>query len=81
MTQKLRLKSTQSTRAPEINARIGGPNQIAIHADTPRLDSPILAPRAATTLIARKVITGPHTTINVSGVTALTLLRSALRRS
>lgn len=55
-------------RASEINPRIGARKRVVIHADTLRLDSPILAPGADITLIARKVLTGPQATVNVSGV-------------
>ena len=55
-------------RASEINPRIGGRKRVIVHADTLRLDSPIVAPGAAITLIARKAYGGAQATVNVSGI-------------
>ncbi|WP_139093328.1 hypothetical protein [Delftia sp. JD2] len=55
-------------RASEINPRIGGRKRVVVHADSLRLDSPIIAPGAAVTLIARKAFGGSQATVNVSGI-------------
>ncbi|WP_333906182.1 hypothetical protein [Delftia acidovorans] len=55
-------------RASEINPRIGGRKRVVVHADTLRLDSPIIAPGATVTLIARKAFGGSQATVNVSGI-------------
>ena len=54
--------------ASEINPRIGGRKRVVVHADTLRLDSPIIAPGATVTLIARKAFGGSQATVNVSGI-------------
>ena len=58
----------QDISASEINPRIGGRKQVVVHADVLRLDTPIVAPGAAITLIARKAHGGPQATIIVSGI-------------
>ncbi len=62
--------------ASEINPRIGGRKIVLVHADVLRLDSPIVAPGAAVTLIARKALGGKQAVINVSGVDGVDALQS-----
>lgn len=62
--------------ASEINPRIGGRKFVLVHADVLRLDSPIVAPGAAVTLIARKAYGGAQASINVTGVDGVDAVQS-----